>query len=416
MCKIVNVIDDIMGKGKTSWAMQYMVNNNDNSFIYVTPFLEEVERCVKKCGFKEPNKISSENKLQSFKNLISRNKSIATTHELFRLIDEETLDLLRNSNYILILDEVLDVVEETTMNKCDIENLIELGILKYNENGNISEGDLEIIKRKSKELNEYQHIAINLLRHNLEILDGKKKVALLWLFPIDILDSFKNIYIMTFMFDGYPMSGYLKYNNYKIKKYSINIINQYDEYKNRIFKLVDYKFPDVALLKKLITIIDVGKINNIGESQNSLSYSWWKARITNKYHKDWIQIKNNINNYINNYSNTRAKNKILWTSFKETRSSLYTRSLSDDNFVSYNVRATNKYKDKTSVIYLINKNYNPIILNWFYKKGIKIDKEAYALGECMQLIWRTAIRENKEISIYIPSKKMRELLIEFLNK
>lgn len=33
----------------------------------------------------------------------------------------------------------------------------------------------------------------------------------------------------------------------------------------------------------------------------------------------------------------------------------------------------------------------------------------------VQFIWRSRIREGKEISLYIPSKRMRELLKEWLN-
>lgn len=415
MKKVINVVDDIMGKGKTSWAMKHMLMNKDHNYIYVTPFLEEVERCSKFCGFKEPNRVNGDGKLESFKSLIAQNENISTTHELFKLIDKECIEILTNGNYTLILDEVLDVLEETTMEKGDIDNLIELGILKYNEKEELVSGDDDAIKKKADEPNKYQHIALNLMRKNLEILNGNRKIALLWLFPIDVIDCFEEIYIMTFMFDGYPMSGYLKYHKYKIKKYSIEVINKNDTYENRVFKLTDYIFPDVKDLKNLINIAQSVKMNEIGDKDNSLSYSWWEARVKDKHHIDWITIKNNMNNFINNYSNTKSRKKIIWTSFKRTRSSLYTKVLNDDNFVSYNLRATNKHSDKTSLIYLVNKNYNPVILSWFSKNKIKVDRDAYALGECVQLIWRTSIRNGEPITLYIPSKKMRKLLELFLN-
>ena len=38
----------------------------------------------------------------------------------------------------------------------------------------------------------------------------------------------------------------------------------------------------------------------------------------------------------------------------------------------------------------------------------------YALSEMIQWIFRSRIRNNEDINIYIPSSRMRNLLIEFL--
>src|SRR5699024_12816978 len=55
----IHVVDSIMGAGKTSWAIQHMQDaNKDEKFIYITPFLSEVERVresVTNRTFKAPN-------------------------------------------------------------------------------------------------------------------------------------------------------------------------------------------------------------------------------------------------------------------------------------------------------------------------------------------------------------------------
>jgi len=84
--------------------------------------------------------------------------------------------------------------------------------------------------------------------------------------------------MMTFCFEGYPISGYLKIHNFEIEKYSIETINKNDEYNNRIFKLIPYVKHDVSKFKELLNIIDVGKVNDWGGDDNSLSYSWWKVK------------------------------------------------------------------------------------------------------------------------------------------
>jgi len=414
MSKLIKVIDSMMGSGKSSWAIQYMNKKQKEGerFIYVTPYLDEVERVKEECGFREPEK-GKKGKLASFKTLIASNKSVTTTHALFKLLDQECLELL-SVGYTLILDEVLDVVQETSIQSKDVDNMIELGILKYDECEELIMGEKCKVEELANEPNEYQSIAINLLRHNLEIMKGKQTTALIWLFPTDLIDIFEEVYILTFMFDGYPMKGYLDGHKINQKKHSIKCINPEDKYEDRIYKLKAYEYPDIHEIRSLISIIEKGKINDIGK-KGSFTYSWWERLVRDKTHLDWITLKKNINNFLVNFSPTTSSKKIIWTTFTRARSGLYSKSLNDDNFIANNIRATNAYKERPIVIYLVDKRYNPVIQNWFKSKNIKVDEDLYALGEMIQCIWRSAIREGEKIYLYIPSKRMRELLKKFID-
>lgn len=42
-------------------------------------------------------------------------------------------------------------------------------------------------------------------------------------------------------------------------------------------------------------------------------------------------------------------------------------------------------------------------------------EDDYALSEMIQWVWRSAIRDGKEIWVYIPSRRMRELFQNWLN-
>lgn len=43
----ITVIDNIMGDGKTTGAIQYINNAPDNeNFLYITPFLNEISRII----------------------------------------------------------------------------------------------------------------------------------------------------------------------------------------------------------------------------------------------------------------------------------------------------------------------------------------------------------------------------------
>jgi hypothetical protein len=44
-----------------------------------------------------------------------------------------------------------------------------------------------------------------------------------------------------------------------------------------------------------------------------------------------------------------------------------------------------------------------------------VSEESFALGEMVQWIYRSQIRNGKPITVYVPSRRMRELLIDWLN-
>jgi hypothetical protein len=49
-------------------------------------------------------------------------------------------------------------------------------------------------------------------------------------------------------------------------------------------------------------------------------------------------------------------------------------------------------------------------------RGCDIDEDVYALSVMLQWIWRSAIRDGKDITLYLPSVRMRELLVSWINK
>lgn len=122
--KTVKVIDSIMGSGKTSYAIQLMQEAPpEQKFIYVTPYLDEVTRIketVTNRHFKEPTEQHGQGtKLSSLKKLIVDGENIATTHSLFCMADDDLIELLSWTDYILIVDEVMEVISELKSIKRD---------------------------------------------------------------------------------------------------------------------------------------------------------------------------------------------------------------------------------------------------------------------------------------------------------
>ncbi|MCB7160027.1 MULTISPECIES: hypothetical protein [Bacillus] len=401
----VKVIDSIMGSGKTSAAID-MINNSgtDENFIFITPYLDEVDRIKKSISSKqiyEPKVKKKGDKTQykfeSFHELLSQNKNIVATHNLFKNANDETKELILSGNYTLILDEVMEVVEQLRVKKHDLTTLFESKLI-YVEDGFVKWNE----EKKDYET-RYDDIRDMALNNNLMYF---KDNILIWNFPADIFKLFKEVYILTYMFDAQIQRYYYDINNIKYQKYVSEFIDgQYRFTKHN----TEYESILKAQLRNKIKIYE-GNLNTVGQLDYSLSSNWYK----NKSPYTIKKVKNNVFNYFNNIVKS-SSDEAMWTTYSEHKNKIkgngYTKG-----FVSCNARATNDFKHKKHLVYTINRYVNTVLYNYFKEKyQISIDQDAFALSELVQWIWRSAIRDGEEITLYIPSLRMRELLIEWLN-
>ena len=445
----VQVIDAPCGVGKTSWAIQNINEKEEDSFIFCTPFLDEIDRVRCSCGgyarFKEPLPYNG-SKLDNFNELLADGVDIAVTHTTFLNATKETLELIRTGNYTLIIDEVLDVITEfnkvqsvedsprQTVSKGDIKMLLEKNIIEIQDDYKViwSGGDYGD-DCKFSEVERFAKL------NRLYCIDGN---FLLAVFPPELFGYFKNVYILTYMFGG----SYFKYYfdlfgiEYELKSVAVQENNYY---------LTDYSDKEDmkirSMCKHLISICDNKRMNDY--RINTLSKSWYN----NSKKDDRLKIlKNNLRNYFERYlKNTKASNgDIMWTAFSDYEDKLkgkgFTceRSLSDEElrmsneakeaklkelscFVPCNARATNNYSRRWALAYCVNMHYHPMTRRFFtdhneerIKNGlepINPNEELYALSALIQWMFRSRIRKGQPISIYIPNKRMRELLIDWMN-
>lgn len=122
-----------------------------------------------------------------------------------------------------------------------------------------------------------------------------------------------------------------------------------------------------------------------------------------------------MTNFARNICKASSKD-VLWTTFNEHRKLMENKGYIK-SFAAINSRATNKYKDKSVVMYIGNRFLKPTMKNFFLYSDITTDKDfedGFALSELIQFIYRSQIRTEKPINVYIPSKRMRKLLIDWL--
>lgn len=132
-------------------------------------------------------------------------------------------------------------------------------------------------------------------------------------------------------------------------------------------------------------------------------------------------LKNNLSNFFRNIMKSRSSQN-LWTTFCKDDdldgavdwADLLAGNGYTKGFLACNAKGTNMYRHKTALAYMVNIFPNTVMQNFLHKMDVPLNQNMYALSELVQWIWRSAIRDGKEITIYIPSKRMRTLLIDWI--
>lgn len=399
----INIIDAGCGIGKTTSLINKMnEDTTEQKYIFVTPFLSEVDRIQKSCPNKHfiaPTSLNKSGfKIDHLAQLIKRGENIVTTHALFKKINDEKIDIEKLKDYILIMDEVASVVEELTISKSDL-SIIKEKITINPKTHMIKWADINY----QGKLDEYKNL---IKMNNIFAYTNEKNeiVSLLWLFPFKIFKMFKEVYISTYMFDGQIQKKYFDYFNVTYVYWYIK-----DFHITKDIQIYDY-----TKTKQLIRVCDNNALNEIGEKDNSLSLSWFSR---NKKNEKIAQLRKNIYNFFRTHTKANS-NELLWTTFKEY-SGMLKRNGYSKSFAPINARATNEYSNKRAIAYVGNRFFKPTIKNFFTFNNIKMNKEfekKFALSELIQFIYRGAIRNGEPIDVYIPSKRMRDLFLEWLKK
>lgn len=439
------VIDAPCGAGKTSWAIQKMNEDTDQAYIYCTPLLDEIERIRRACGYHRFNEPQPYNgtKIDDFNNLLTDGGCIAVSHVTFLNTTPETLDRIYEGEYTLILDEALDVVMEfnkiqtvedsprQTITAQDMRMLCEHNVIKICP-------DYRVEWCGGEYSNDFKFAEVERLA-KLGVLYCVRDKLLVTIFPPEMFRLFKQVYILTYMFDGNILKYYFQLFGLDYELASVNKKN--DRYSLTEFsEEADLNFRQ--LFQRLVEVYDGSNLNN---RQRTLSKAWYQKATS----EDLKQLKNDVGNYFNRQiPDAKASNgDIMWTCpvdyERKIQGTGYTRirSLTKEErnlpeqqykelekslkcFVPCNARATNIYRSRWALAYCCNMYMNPMIRGFFTdhneerrRKGLNDivpDEKQYALSCLIQWMCRSRIRDGLPISIYIPSSRMRMLLLDWM--
>lgn len=312
-----------MGEGKTTYMIENIINANpDKRYICVVPTVED--KVDKKTGaityeseatrYKRlingvvlepepiPQKIGGKykgkpTKLQGLRNAIARGENIVTSHALIQMIDQETMNLIKDSDYNLIIDESLNVVctfddikRNYNINRDDIMSLIQDQWLRVGEKGLlIWNHEKEQAQYKSNYTGHWAYIKNLCCLESLttycdirpeHFKKGKAKeppIILVWNMPIGFFKLFDTTYIATYLWEGSNQKAY--FDAYEIEYEHLMLINKqlmpYDKNKELSLRVKAYNLMNICENKKL---------NEIGTKKGKempLSKSWFPRKEKN---------------------------------------------------------------------------------------------------------------------------------------
>lgn len=398
-----------MGTGKSQSAIAWMNDHRDEKFIYITPYLEEANRIKNGCPalkFIEPsNKIAEygHKKLEHTAALIKEGRNITTTHQAFRGYTPEILEDIMRHGYTLIIDENVDVLETFEFHPDDLQIAVDAGYITEN-NGIYTVSN-----------NEYKGTALRDMfkllktRELVRIEDKDSNSLFYWALPPDLIAAFKDVFILTYLFKGQSLHHFLEI---------YDIPYQYIGIEKTDASATGYKFSDypgytpeyVSKLGDMLHILDTGKLNDIGDDYYALSMNWFNKSDDEKTE----QLRKNISNCFKNIWNDVPADERLWATYIKEKEHMkgkgYTKS-----FLTFNAKASNAYRDKTHLVYMVNIFMNVNDKKFYQKHGIEVDEDMFALSIMVQWIWRSAIRDGGEVYLYIPSSRMRNILINWID-
>lgn len=389
--KTINVVDAVMGAGKTTFALSYIeAAPADQKFIYITPFLDEIQRVistVKSRTFVEPTVAAGGGrKLNALKRQIEDGENIAATHSLFEMADDELISLLQASNYTLVLDEVMDVISKASVSPSDMRLLLAKKYIEVN-NKRIQWIAPEI----EYEYGVFDNIKLLAQAGNLYYHRDK---YLIWAFPPSVFEAFDNVFILTYLFNAQIQRYYFDLYGIPFKLHGVKD-GELSEYDVRADKRLE--------LLGLIELYE-GDHNIHGESYFSFSRGWMDRRTK----EDLEAIQKSIYSYVRRVTGAKSKD-VLWTTLKAYQFDLQGKGYSK-GFLSNNIRATNDFADRSVLIYAYSRFMTPYEKSFFQDQGVTVNEELLALSDMLQWIWRSCIRNGQPIKVYIPSSRMRGLL------
>lgn len=395
----------MMGSGKSTGILNWMDDNPQNSYIFVSPLLSEVEeggrvhKHLKNVSLEIPSDEEG-TKSDSLLRMLENGDSIACTHSLYLSMTDRHFKSLELMGYVVIIDEEVDVIDGFNLcSKDDLQWLLEKGDISIRE----EDGMVEWVGARDKITHKHKYHSF------LQYCDAKalystkrSDTMMVSQLPIKLFEVAKEVIILTYMFKGNVLDSFLKLKGFQTEDFDDISCNKVD--KGRI--------------RELLTVVPP----NSKIQPYSMSSTWWNEASEKQI--------NDVANYIRTIARSKGftADDVLWTVPKaravrqrgQKKNLLspksYTRGSNRDTcYLSATTRATNNYSHKKAMFHCYNRRPLVPVSAYLQDYGCSVDFKVFATSELVQWLWRGCIRNNQPMLVAIGSERMYNYFMEWLN-
>ena len=225
-----------------------------------------------------------------------------------------------------------------------------------------------------------------------------KEIYYINLYYNDLSTNISDVYLNGKMKDIGLNDKWRRYKyDHQLENKDIGLLERYNKH---VIEIPDYDY------KSLIHIIDHEKLNAIGKDKFAISQKWFN---NHKYDGLVDKLRRNTTNFFRNITSSSTTDN-LWTTYEAFKEDIKGKGFAK-SFTNLGVDSEKNYSDRIYLAYLANNFYPATIQNTF-----DISEDQYALSELLQFMFKSALSNGNEIWIYIPSKRMRNLLINWIEK
>ncbi len=396
----IEVLDAVMGSGKTTGIIKWMTDNPQNKYLYVSPMLSEVEERIpsacESLEFTYPNTEEHKTKSIHLLELLKEGKNVSFSHSLFSDMTKEHLYWIKRHCYTLIVDEELNFIEayKGGYGKDDIVSLEKSGhiFVDVDNLGKVSwtwdnmEG--ETVYSRLKRLCDLDMLYCAKRDRDMMVIH----------LPLELVSCTKRTILLTYLFEGSLMECFMKMRGVEISKFTE--LGTYSDYQAKLRARELIQFVETRTTKAVKKL--------------SMSYTWYSNSAT----KEELEL---ISKALLSMYRKSPKGEFLFTSAKDVgtryddkgrkrKRTILHKDIPDDQFLYSGAKATNIYAHKSMLVHAYNRFPNLVIRAYLQDYGTPPDEDRFALSEMIQWIWRSRIRNDEPIMLCVLNKRMEGLL------